>query len=86
MPRSSPSSHSQYPERRVDEISIAAEANSGRDWFQLAHNARRRTDLAPVHQPVVIDVIEGDLLPMRVQAAYHCPRDLLELLKHFSDA
>src|SRR6185437_15697189 len=45
-----------------------------------------RADLTPVHQPVVIDVIEGDLLSMHVQAAYHCHRDLLELLKHFSDA
>ena len=39
-----------------------------------------------MHQSVVIDVIEGDLLPMHVQAAYHGHRDLLELLKHFSDA
>ena len=36
-----------------------------------------------MHQSVVIDVIEGDLLPMHVQAAYHGHRDLLELLKHF---
>ena len=36
-----------------------------------------------MHQSVVIDVIEGDLLPMHVQAAYHGHRDLLEFLKHF---
>ena len=38
------------------------------------------------HHPVVIDVIEGDLLPMHVETAYHCRRDLLELLKNFSGA
>src|SRR4029077_14205848 len=47
----------------------------------------RRTDLTPVHQAVVIDVIEGDLRPMHVQTAYHRHQwDLLELLKNFSDA
>jgi len=35
-----------------------------------------------VHQAVVIHVIEGDLLPVHVQAAYHRHRDLLEFLKH----
>jgi len=39
-----------------------------------------------VHHPVVIDVIESDLLPMHVQTAYHRHQwDLLELLKNFSD-
>ena len=41
----------------------------------------RRTNLTPVHQAVVIHVIEGDLLPVHVQAAYHRHRDLLEFLK-----
>jgi len=36
--------------------------------------------------PVVVDVIEGDLLPVHVQAAYDCHLDLLELLKNFFDA
>src|SRR4029077_18397792 len=47
----------------------------------------RRTDLTPVHQAVVIDVIEGDLRPMHVQTAYHRHQwDLPELLKNFSCA
>src|SRR6516164_4918544 len=48
--------------------------------------ARRRTNLTPAHQPVTVDVIERDLLSVHVQTAYHRHRDLLELLKHFSDA
>jgi hypothetical protein len=46
----------------------------------------RWTDLTPVHQTVIIDVIESDLPPMHVETAYHRHRDLLELLKNFSDA
>src|SRR5215208_4003894 len=48
---------------------------------------RRRPDLAPMHQPIVVDIVERDLLPVHVQTAYHRhQRDLLELLKNFSDA
>src|ERR1700741_2532546 len=46
----------------------------------------RRADLTPLHQPVVVYVFKGDLLSMHVQTAYDGHRDLLELLKHFSDA
>jgi len=47
------------------------------------HVPRRRADLAPPHQAVVVHIIERDLLPMHVKPAYHRHRDLLELLKHF---
>src|SRR5687767_10639917 len=45
-----------------------------------------RTDLTPMHQPVVVHIIERHLLSMHVEPAYHCHRDLLELLKPFTDA
>ncbi|EUA23717.1 hypothetical protein I553_5079 [Mycobacterium xenopi 4042] len=34
-----------------------------------------------MHQPVVVHVIERDLLPVHVKTAYHRHRDLLKLLK-----
>src|SRR5262249_17486418 len=46
-----------------------------------------RADITPVHQSVIIHVVERDLLPMHVKPAYHRHQwDLLELLKHSSDA
>jgi hypothetical protein len=47
---------------------------------------RRRVDLTPAHPSVVVHVIEGDLLPVHVQPAYHRHWDLLELLKKLTDA
>jgi hypothetical protein len=47
---------------------------------------RRRADLTPVHQSVVVHVIKGDLLSVHVQTAYYRHWDLLELLKQISDA
>jgi hypothetical protein len=44
---------------------------------------RRRTNLTQVHQTVLIDEIDRDLLSMHVQTAYDRHRDLLALLKHF---
>ena len=32
---------------------------------------RRRADLTPPNQPVVIHIVEHDLLPMPVKPAYH---------------
>ncbi|MGP0081528.1 hypothetical protein, partial [Mycobacterium sp.] len=46
--------------------------------------ARRRTNLPPMHQPLVIDIVERNLLSVHVQAAYHRHQwDLLEFLKPF---
>jgi hypothetical protein len=44
--------------------------------------AGRRTNLTPVHQAVIVDVIERDLLPMHVETAYHRHWDLLKLPKN----
>jgi hypothetical protein len=59
------------------ELAISIRAVLGQPMSQRL--PRGRTDLTPVHQPVVVYIIERDLLSVHVQAAYDGHRDLFEL-------